>query len=241
MKGRTPTPDPATVIGPDDETYTVTVQPSGVIGWQYDMSSGHIVEVVVLLAGAAWNVLGRLSFRFGWSVVADHETSGRRVGRRRFRSKRAAIEALPGIAEGFAALGIGALRQPRMQDHTDGLKPSDLARLDHGIVALEQDGSVHGWVATTVESFWSPGQPTRTQACVWLLFSWADGTRDPIEEDYPPYLLTTELLNGVVHDDRGTFAVRWLRGAERDRVWAEHGINGSPSDYMGLASGTDSA
>ncbi|GAA2166876.1 hypothetical protein [Pedococcus bigeumensis] len=97
VTSRPRTPDPVLVRGPEGDRFTVTVQPSGVIGWQYDVGA-HLVDVAVVLAGVAWNVLGRLVFRFGWSVVVYDEPSGRRIGRRRFRSKQAAVEALPGLA-----------------------------------------------------------------------------------------------------------------------------------------------
>lgn len=107
-----------------------------------------------------------------------------------------------------------------------------MRRLDHGIADLERDGQVCGCVATTTESFWSPA-PTRTQICVWLLFTWADATRDPIEEDYPPYALIPEILDGKYTDaERGAITARWLTDSEREAAWASHGIHESVTRYM---------
>ena len=146
--------------------------------------------------------------------------------RRRFWSASAAFARRPRIAGRLAHARAQAAPVRADHPHPDALGPAQLALLDHGIVALERDGTVGGWVATTTGRFWSPGRPTRTQTCVWLLFTWADGTRDRIEEDYPPYALVPELLAGGFSDpERGEFTARWLTGSERDAAWATHGIH----------------
>jgi len=224
MTDRGAAPDPLSVTGPQGESLTVFAQPSGVIGWHYEASA--LPEgIPVAIAGALWNTLGRLAFRFGWSVVVSDQ-NGRRIGRRRFPSKRAALGFMPHMAEDLASSGTQALRDRPNLDHSDGLEPHQVARLDQGIAALERDGQAHGWVATTVEPFWGLGHPTRTQTCVWLLFTWSDGTREPIEEDYPPYALVPNILDGQFNDDqRGPFTVRWLTASERDAAWAARGIH----------------
>jgi sugar lactone lactonase YvrE len=108
MRRRVATPDPFTVVGPGKESFTVVAQPSGVIGWQYE-ASALPDGIPVAIAGALWNVLGRMVFRFGWSVVVYDETD-RRIGRRRFPSKRAAVAFMPRMAEDLRQTGVQSLR-----------------------------------------------------------------------------------------------------------------------------------
>ena len=106
---RTPNPDPLEVSGPGGETFTIVARPSGVIGWQYEASA--LPEgLFVALAAALWNTLGRLAFRFGWSLAIYRENSDKCVGRRRYRSKRLAVEDLPLLAKDLSAAGLPALR-----------------------------------------------------------------------------------------------------------------------------------
>lgn len=81
---------------PTGEQFTVVAEPSGVIGWQYE-NMVDLIGLVLGLLGALWNGLGRIAFRFGWSVNV-YDAAAHRIARRRYASKQAAIEALPAVA-----------------------------------------------------------------------------------------------------------------------------------------------
>ncbi|MGO4604674.1 hypothetical protein, partial [Terrabacter sp. 2YAF2] len=90
--------------------------PSGVIGWQYDQALNFDYGLLVSIAGALWNLGGRLVFRFGWQVRVSRTSTRwphRRkvVGRRRMRYKKDALAQLPGLVEAVHREGPRALSQ----------------------------------------------------------------------------------------------------------------------------------
>jgi hypothetical protein len=56
-----------------------------------------------------YNGLGRLVFRFGWSLVVL-DSQNHKLGRRRFPSKEEAVAHLPQLVAALAASGRDALR-----------------------------------------------------------------------------------------------------------------------------------
>ena len=101
-----PGTDVGPVRAPDGRWYSIEPHPSGVIGWNYDAAGADgLVWIAVL--GAAWlvNLLGRIMFRFGWSL-AVRDTNLKRVGRRRYRSRAAAFAAMPGLAQEIGRVGV---------------------------------------------------------------------------------------------------------------------------------------
>ena len=106
-------------------------------------------------------------------------------------------------------------------------------QLHEAVGVLEHDGKPEGWIAAIVDSFWGLARPFGTQKSVWFLVTWADGRRERIEEDYPPYALVPEVVAGIYTSDVGVrYAVRWLTGVERQSAWETHGIHGPASRYM---------
>lgn len=89
--------DRVVVTAPSGQQFTLVAGPSGVIDWQYGTEGPDLAGLAVVVAAFGWNVLGRLAFRFGWSVEVYDERD-HRVARHRYRSKRAAIDALPSLA-----------------------------------------------------------------------------------------------------------------------------------------------
>lgn len=84
------------------QQFTLVAGPSGVINWQYGTGGGpDLAGLVVPVAAFAWNALGRLAFRFGWSV-AVFDKRDRRIARHRYRSKKAALEALPLLGASYS-------------------------------------------------------------------------------------------------------------------------------------------
>ncbi|MCY1144008.1 hypothetical protein OWR29_38945 [Actinoplanes sp. Pm04-4] len=108
-----------------------------------------------------------------------------------------------------------------------------LAVLDGAIAELVRDGKVAGWLAFQTA-------PSRNlflvrQVGCWLLFTWADGTVE-IEEDYPPFALLPEILDGTLRSEDGgpDYEVRWAT-ERRQELWRHYGIHEPPGHYMGLA------
>lgn len=97
-------PERVVVTGPSRQQFTLVAGPSGVIDWQYGTEGPDLAGLAVAVAAFGWNVLGRLAFRFGWSVEVYDERD-RRVARHRYRSKRAAIDALPSLASRWSEGG----------------------------------------------------------------------------------------------------------------------------------------
>lgn len=110
-----------------------------------------------------------------------------------------------------------------------------MASLDGAIAELVQADVVVGWVALRTEAF--RNLFLVKQIGCWLLFTWENGRRIEIEEDYPPFALVPELLAGTfTHDERATtYDVRWVRDDRRDLLWQRYGIHESPGYYMRLA------
>lgn len=104
-----------------------------------------------------------------------------------------------------------------------------LEAFDRGCLVLRRDGKTAGHVATTLETFWSPGRPLTTQQCVWFVVVWTDGDKEPSVEDYPPWTFVREIWDGVfVWPDgdarNGEYTVEWLSDDQRQAKWAELGI-----------------
>lgn len=83
------------------------------------------------------------------------------------------------------------IRQP----HAD---PS-LDPFDDGVGVLTRGGEVCGHVLTTRSWFWSPSSPFRRQWWIWYTIVWADGTREPETEDYPPFIAVAEMKAGFLN------------------------------------------
>jgi hypothetical protein len=100
---------------------------------------------------------------------------------------------------------------------------------DRGCLVLRRDGDVVGHVATSLGTFWSPARPLTIQQQVWLVLVWADGEREPIIEDYPPWSVVAEINDGVfTWDDgphSGTYSAAWLPEGQREAKWTELGLS----------------
>src|SRR6478672_198545 len=99
--------DVGPVMAPDGRWYSIEAHASGVIEWNYNTGGGPdgLVEVAVLAVAWLVNLTGRVVFRFGWSLVV-RDTDLKRVARRRYRSRAAAVAAMPGLAEEIARGGV---------------------------------------------------------------------------------------------------------------------------------------
>lgn len=89
--------------------------PSGVIGWQYDQALNSEYGLPVALAGALWNLGGRIVFRFGWQLRVSRPGTRwpykrKVVARRRLPNKVDAIKELPVVVESVHERGPGGLR-----------------------------------------------------------------------------------------------------------------------------------
>lgn len=98
-------------------------------------------------------------------------------------------------------------------------------------VLRSDDGEVAGYLSTTLDEFWSPGRPLTWQQCIWYEVIWADGRRERVEEDYPPWTLVNEVRQGRVELEVGgepataeTYSVEWLKGDARVKARRTHGI-----------------
>ena len=102
-----------------------------------------------------------------------------------------------------------------------------------GIAELRRGGTVEGHLATQVERFIGLGG---RQERVWLLITWADGRRERIEEDYPPWTLVNELRAGmlrwIVDQRQVDFQVVWLGGDQATEAWRQYGIHGPVGNYL---------
>jgi len=110
-----------------------------------------------------------------------------------------------------------------------------LERFDRGIGVLSRDGRFEGHVATTLGRFWSPSSPLRWQPWVWYIVIWADGSREPSAEDYPPFATVDEIGSGrleVVSSAAGRsgwYDFSWILGAEAETALNRLGI--TPEDF----------
>lgn len=105
-------------------------------------------------------------------------------------------------------------RDPELEPFRDGMA-----------VLRSDNGEVAGYLWTTLDEFWSPGRPLTWQQCVWYEVIWADGRRERVEEDYPPWTLVDEVRQGRVELEVGgeaataaTYTAEWLEGDARDKV-----------------------
>ena len=115
--------------------------------------------------------------------------------------------------------------------------PTDpaLGAFREGIATLFLNGVLAGHVATVVEPMWAP---FRRQERVWLMVTWADGSRGGITEDYEEWTSVQELREGHLSwpcDEVGSvdYEARWLDGPERDAAWRRFGIIDDSGAYMG--------
>lgn len=108
-----------------------------------------------------------------------------------------------------------------------------LDRFRQGIAELHTDDAVVGHLATEVEGFLGLGG---RQERVWLLITWADGRRERIEEDYPPWTSVKELHAGVLRwtvDGRQVqFKAVWLDGEQATEAWHRYGIHEPIGHYL---------
>lgn len=115
----------------------------------------------------------------------------------------------------------------------------DLEVFRDGIAVLRSnDGEIAGYLVTTLNEFWSPGRPLTWQQCVWYEVIWADGRRERVEEDYPPWTLVDEVRQGRVELEVGgvaataaTYLLEWMKGDARNKARETLGIqhgDGSP-------------
>jgi len=100
---------------------------------------------------------------------------------------------------------------------------------------LRRDGELAGHVATQVGTFWAPlSFSRRRQWWVWFIVVWADGDREPPDEDYPPWTVVGEMLSGAFsrkQDDAhgGSYTVAWLPEEARHETLSALGIR--PEDF----------
>ncbi|MBO0607561.1 hypothetical protein [Myceligenerans salitolerans] len=100
-----------------------------------------------------------------------------------------------------------------------------------GVAILRRDGEFQGHVASEVTHFFA--RP-RNRWWVWFVIAWADGTKDRLIEDYPPWSYVTEMRQGLfdyagsmLMTDKariGVYEVEWVPASEAARVRAEAGI-----------------
>lgn len=104
-----------------------------------------------------------------------------------------------------------------------------------GVATLRRDGQVAGHVATSVRTFWAPfSLSRRRQWWVWYIVVWANGDREPPDEDYPPWIVVREMQSGTFSWDgpdehRGHYVVDWLPEEARREVLA--GLRIRPEDF----------
>jgi hypothetical protein len=115
-----------------------------------------------------------------------------------------------------------------------GAKPVEVAELDGAVAELVRDDAVAGWVAVQAAPF--RNLFLAKEVGCWLLFTWADGSIE-VEEDYPPFLLLTEMLAGKFHDDiqKLQYEVRWVTDDRRAVLWERYGMHQAPGHYMAVA------
>jgi hypothetical protein len=117
---------------------------------------------------------------------------------------------------------IGMLRPPEPDSALDPFRG--------GVAVLRGDGEVAGHVATAVSTFWAPLSFSRhRQWWVWFIVVWADGHREPRDEDYPPWTVVRDMQSGIFSWDqedahRGQYTVEWLPETERQAMLSELGI-----------------
>ncbi|GIE90163.1 hypothetical protein [Actinoplanes regularis] len=119
-------------------------------------------------------------------------------------------------------------------DEDDRDLSARLAVLDGAIAELVHNGAVAGWLAVQAAPF--RNLFFVKQIGCWLLFTWADGTIE-IEEDYPPFALLRQILEGTFRsdDDGPDYEVRWVPDDRRQELWQRYGVHEAPGYYMGLA------
>jgi hypothetical protein len=104
-----------------------------------------------------------------------------------------------------------------------------------GVAVLWGDGQVAGHVATSVSTFWAPlSFSRRRQWWVWFIVFWADGHREPSDEDYPPWTVVRDMQSGTFSCEQedayhGGYTVEWLPEKERQAMLSRLGIG--PDDF----------
>ena len=97
-----------------------------------------------------------------------------------------------------------------------------------GVAALIRDGAPAGHLVSTLTTFWSPSRPLHRQWWVWFVIIWADGCREPPQEDYPPWSVVSEMDDGYLEvdagDHSGRYDVTWLADREAHRVRRDLGV-----------------
>lgn len=92
-----------------------------------------------------------------------------------------------------------------------------------------------GHVATSLATFWNPlSFSLQQQWWVWYIVVWANGGREPSEEDYPPWIVVSQIKSGTFiweKDDvhRGEYKAEWLPQTQRAEMLADLGIG--PNDF----------
>jgi hypothetical protein len=132
------------------------------------------------------------------------------------------IAAVPDVRATWRWEHDGVLRPPKPDPALDPVRG--------GVAVLRRDGELAGHVATKVTTFWAPFSfSLRRQWWVWYIVVWANGERERAEEDYPPWIVVTEMQSGIFTWDaddlhQGQYAVEWLPESEREAVLADLGI-----------------
>ena len=94
-----------------------------------------------------------------------------------------------------------------------------------GLAVLRLNGQTAGHLATTLGSF-SSLFPRQMRPWVHYIAIWSDGTREPAEEDYPPWTFIREMQDGYFSGPRPVrYEAAWLEEPDRSRMWGELGVS----------------
>jgi len=80
-----------------------------------------------------------------------------------------------------------------------------------GLAVLLRDGRPAGHVATSLGHLTTPLAPRTPRPWVWLVVVWADGTKEPSVEDYPPWSYVADMRGGFLDWEDGRNRERWGR------------------------------
>lgn len=120
------------------------------------------------------------------------------------------------------------MRDPRAEPWLDEYRDA--------IASLHVDGAHVAYLATKVEPM-RAGLLLRRAVRVWFLLTRLDGSREPIQEDYDPWVYIPELgEGGITWASQGgdvDYDVTWLQGDERRDAWVRYGIIDDVGAYMG--------
>lgn len=87
----------------------------------------------------------------------------------------------------------------------------DMEQFHDGLAVLLRDGRPAGHVATSLGHFTTPFAPRTPKSWVWLVVVWADGTKEPSVEDYPPWSDVADMREGFLDWQDGRNRERWGR------------------------------